>query len=207
MYEEFLTLSNLWVDQIPTANGYGQLVTPQAIYFIHKLLRKDLAYELNWFRPLIGVGGSIPVMFRTLRALGVRYFIGYDRFALSQWKDLDYLRSEQLRSMILPQRASSQPPGLWLILEFADVNVGNYSPIKVTTAESAAEILSRLGAENFDFTREVVLATAVAEQLVTARGMQMVIIRGGLHVSGHSDGTSLIVLPQQFSNCLRAHDH
>src|SRR5262249_22366590 len=37
MYEEFLTLSNLWVDQIPTANGYGQLVTPQAIYFIHKL--------------------------------------------------------------------------------------------------------------------------------------------------------------------------
>ena len=31
-------------------------------------------------------------------------------------------------------------------------------------------------------------------------------IRGGLHVSGHSEGTSLVVLPQQFSNCLRARD-
>jgi hypothetical protein len=29
---------------------------------------------------------------------------------------------------------------------------------------------------------------------------------GGLHVSGHSDGISLIVLPQQFSHCLRALD-
>src|SRR5207253_7419744 len=36
--------------------------------------------------------------------------------------------------------------------------------------------------------------------------MQMSLIRGGLHVSGHSDGTSLVVLPQQFSHCLRARD-
>src|SRR5262249_32127282 len=36
--------------------------------------------------------------------------------------------------------------------------------------------------------------------------MQMSLIRGGLHVSGQSDGTSLIVLPQQFSHCLRARD-
>jgi hypothetical protein len=36
--------------------------------------------------------------------------------------------------------------------------------------------------------------------------MQMSPIRGGLHVFGHSDGTSLVVLPQQFSHCLRARD-
>jgi hypothetical protein len=36
--------------------------------------------------------------------------------------------------------------------------------------------------------------------------MKLSVIRGGLHVSGRSDGTSLVVLPQQFSNCLRAHD-
>jgi hypothetical protein len=34
----------------------------------------------------------------------------------------------------------------------------------------------------------------------------MSLIRGGLHVSGHTDGTSLVVLPQQFSHCLRARD-
>jgi len=37
--------------------------------------------------------------------------------------------------------------------------------------------------------------------------MQMSLIRGGLHVAGHSDGTSLVVLPQQFSHCLSARDH
>jgi hypothetical protein len=36
--------------------------------------------------------------------------------------------------------------------------------------------------------------------------MKLSLVRGGLHVSGHSEGTSLVVLPQQFSNCLRAHD-
>jgi hypothetical protein len=29
---------------------------------------------------------------------------------------------------------------------------------------------------------------------------------GGFHVSGHSDGTSLVILPQQFTNCLKASD-
>jgi hypothetical protein len=36
--------------------------------------------------------------------------------------------------------------------------------------------------------------------------MTLSVIRGGLHVSGRSDGISLVVLPQQYSNCLRAHD-
>src|SRR5262249_10607992 len=35
-YNEFLTLDNLWVDRVPTANEYSQLVTPQAIYFVHQ---------------------------------------------------------------------------------------------------------------------------------------------------------------------------
>jgi hypothetical protein len=42
--------------------------------------------------------------------------------------------------------------------------------------------------------------------LVPAREMRMAHTRSGLHVSGRSDGTSLVVLPQQFSNCLRARD-
>ena len=36
--------------------------------------------------------------------------------------------------------------------------------------------------------------------------MKLSVIRGGWHLSGRSDGTSLVLLPQQFSHCLRAHD-
>jgi hypothetical protein len=31
-------------------------------------------------------------------------------------------------------------------------------------------------------------------------------MRGGFHISGHSDGTSLVILPLQYSHCLRARD-
>ena len=61
-------------------------------------------------------------------------------------------------------------------------------------------------APDFDFTRRAVLSAPLGEPLVAARDMRLSRRRGGLHLSGHSDGTSLVVLPQQFSNCLRARD-
>jgi hypothetical protein len=74
------------------------------------------------------------------------------------------------------------------------------------TAESGAEIAAMMAEPNFDFTRQVVLSAQVRQPLVPARDMRLSLIRGGLHVSGHSDGSSLVVLPQQFSHCLRARD-
>jgi hypothetical protein len=67
-------------------------------------------------------------------------------------------------------------------------------------------MIAALAAPNFDFTRQVVLSTEISDHLVPARDMKLSVIRGGLHVSGRSDGTSLVVLPLQYSNCLRAHD-
>src|SRR5262245_6661444 len=72
-YDEFLTLDSLWVDGVPTMNEYSQLVSPQAIYLIHQLLKRNLVSDLNWFRPWINTGGaSFSMVFRTLQALGVR---------------------------------------------------------------------------------------------------------------------------------------
>ena len=199
-YDEFLTLNNLWVDGVPTANEYSQLVTPQAIYFIHQLLKRNVAGDLNWFRPWIDTGGgSLPVLLRTFRALGVRYVGGYEQLQLPGM--------EGFRFASFPRRQPGKPPGLWVIYEIPNVNVGDYSPTEVTTARSAEEIVAALGAANFDFTRQAVLSAEVLDQFVPARDMKLSVIRGGWHVSGRSDGTSLIVLPQQFSNCLRANDN
>ena len=62
-YDEFLTLNSLWVDGVPTTNEYSQLVTPQAIYFIQQLFKRNLSTDLNWFRPWINTGD---VLLRTL---------------------------------------------------------------------------------------------------------------------------------------------
>ena len=54
--------------------------------------------------------------------------------------------------------------------------------------------------------RQAVIESEIGAPLVPARDMRMVRIRGGLHVSGKSNGTSLVILPQQFTHCLRARD-
>jgi hypothetical protein len=51
-----------------------------------------------------------------------------------------------------------------------------------------------------------VLSSTIEERLVAARHLRLSVIRNGLHLSGHSDAASLVVLPQQFSHCLRAKD-
>jgi len=197
--DEFLTLDNLWVDRVPTANEYSQLVTPQAIYFVHQLFKRNLSSDLNWFRPWINTGGgSFALLFRTFPALGVRYVGGFEQFHVAGM--------EELRSVSFPRRGPRSPPGQWVIYEIPNVNLGNYSPTEVTSVRSAAEIVASLGAANFDFTRQVVLSTEIRDRLVPARDTTLSVIRGGLHFSGHSDGTSLVVLPLQYSNCLRARD-
>src|SRR5215468_9043423 len=199
-YNEFLTLDNLRVDRVPTANEYSQLVTPQAIYFVHQLFKRNLSVDLNWFRPWINTGGgSFALLFRTFPALGVRYVGGFEQFHVDGM--------EELRSVSFPRRGPRSPPGQWVIYEIPDVNLGNYSPTEVTSVRSAAEIVAALGAANFDFTRQVVLSSEIRDRLVPARNTKLSVIRGGLHFSGNSDGVSLVVLPLQYSNCLRAHDN
>ena len=197
-FDEFLTLDSLWVDAVPTANEYSQLVTPQAIYFVHELLKRNVAGDLNWFRPWINTGaGSFPTLFRAFRALGVRYVGGYEPLRIRGMDDFP--------SVSFPRR-SPFSSGLWVIHEIPDVNVGNYSPTEITVTPSAAETIDALASPNFDFSRQVVLSTELRGRLVPAHDMQLSVIRGGLHLSGRSDGTSLVVLPQEFSNCLRARD-
>jgi hypothetical protein len=196
-YDEFLTIDSLWAAGVPTANEYSQLVTPQPVYFINRLFKKQLTSELNWFRPWSG-DGNFPVLFKTLRALGVRYVAGYERFAAAE--------AAQLPSTTLPRRPLAGPPGAWLVYELPDVNVGNYSPTGVITAESGAGIVNNLRSSTFEYRDQVVLSTAMSEALSPARNVRISVVRGGFHISGQSEGTSLLLLPQQFSHCLRAYD-
>ena len=135
--------------------------------------------------------------FRTLRALGVRYLGGYEPL---------HIPGIEGKYTSFPRRQPGSRPGSWVIHEIPDINLGNYSPTEVTIGRSAAEMIAALAAPDFDFTRQAILSTEIRDHLVSARDVKLSVIRGGLHFSGHSDGTSLVLLPLQYSNCLRAHD-
>src|SRR5262249_25103086 len=192
----FTTISS-WVNSIHTVDEYSQLVTPQAVYTLHALLQNDVTGSLNGF--VVFPGTSWDVFFRALQLFGVRYYVADPAGAL-----MAHRAGYPLRTM--PRRPLVGEPGLWQIYELPDPNVGNYSPTEVMTATSAPEMVAAMRAERFDFRRQVVLPAAPSEPLVPADDVRLSLIRGGFHLSGHSSGTSLVILPLQFSNCLRARD-
>jgi hypothetical protein len=132
-----------------------------------------------------------------LQLLGARYFIApHEGLPLSAYFPVS----------TFPYRRVGGEHGLWYAYELPHPNVGHYSPTEVKTASSGTAIGAMIGEPSFDFTRQVVLSAKISQGLVPARDMRLSVIRGGWHVSGHSDSGSLVVLPQQFSHCLRARD-
>jgi len=191
-----LTVSGLWARSIPTVIQYGQLVTPPSFYFVYAVSEHQHA-GANGFVPSPGLFWVN--YWRVLQHLGARYYVaGHEGLPLSAYANFPVYT--------FPYRSVSGEGGLWYVYELPHPNVGNDSPTEVKTAGSSAEIGAMLAEPNFDFTRQVVLSEEISQPLVPARDIRLSVIRGGWHVSGRSDGTSLVVLPQQFSHCLRARD-
>jgi hypothetical protein len=191
------TIITLWANAVHTIDEYSQLVTPQALYALHALLQNNVTGMLNGFVPFAGT--SWDMFFKTLQLFGARYYVTDPPGAALAAK-------AGYHGFTFPRRPLIGAPGLWQIYELPQPNVGDYSPTEVVTADSAPEMAAAMRGENFDFTKQVVLSVPPPETLVPARDIQLSLIQGGFHLSGRSSGTSLVVLPQQFSNCLRARD-
>jgi hypothetical protein len=195
------TMATLWARGVPTINEYSQLITPDAFYFVHALLKRDVRGHLNLFHVFWSNGTYSPAYWKTLEMFGTRY-------SATVWPlPAPFNPGFPLTTKPYRPREPDQKPGTWYIYELPHPNVGNYSPTEVVTAGPGAEIMAALSKPDFDFARQVVLSAPLDEPLVPARDMRLSTIRGGYHLSGRSDGTSLIVLPLQFTHCLRARDN
>jgi hypothetical protein len=190
---------------VPTIGEYSQLVTPQAYYYMYKMFDSNLTGSLNGFLPTPR-SSTEGHFWKVLQMFGVRYYVTDDARSPFAGEMREVAARAGFPTTSVPRRAFGEEPGIWQIHELPHPNVGDYSPTEVVVSDSASEIVDRIREPDFDVTRQVVLSTVIGETLVPARDMRFSRIRGALHVAGHSDGTSLVVLPQQFSNCLRARD-
>lgn len=85
-----------------------------------------------------------------------------------------------------------------------DVNLGQYSPTRAARAGNAAEAMAAIAADTFDPKRDVIVEGDVPDDLVPAQSVLVTIETGpALHVRATSTGKSLLVLPFEFSHCLR----
>jgi len=197
MVETDFARAVLWPLGVPLMNDYTQLVTPQAIYLIDRLFQPREKHYRNHFMPFAAPERAT-VFWNAVQMLGARYAVN------SVPLPAPYDRGYPLTT--LPHRPFRKEPGLWYVHELPHPNTGDYSPTEVVVAPSAPEMIAAMERPDFDFTRTAVLPMAIREALVPAAGMRMSPIRDGWHISGRSDGTSLVVLPQQFSHCLSARD-
>jgi hypothetical protein len=185
---------NLWLRGVPTVDEYSQLVTPQLLYYVYRVLGQNVLRELNAFRPL-------STNWKGMQLFGLRYLMGSS--PLESYVHEFPLVTLPYRPYTPPSMPETKPPSTWYIYELPRPNLGDYSPTEVVTAQTGDKITAVIAARDFDFTRQAVVSEPINESLVPAHNMQVSIIRNGIHVSGKSDGTSLVVLPYQFSNCLR----
>src|SRR5262249_4198072 len=98
------TLANVWAHGMHAIDEYSQLVTPQAIYFLHAVVRSDVLASLNQFMSY--PGDSWDTFARVMPLFGTRYYLTpYGR--LPRFEELGY------PFITLPRRAPGKDPGLW----------------------------------------------------------------------------------------------
>lgn len=93
-----------------------------------------------------------------------------------------------------------------LVHKVAGANLGNYSPLRLVIADSAAAILDILRAPDFDARETAAVEDAIEGPIVTANSARVIFERGPrLIVKATAPGRALLVLPFEFSHCLEAH--
>jgi hypothetical protein len=91
------------------------------------------------------------------------------------------------------------------LYEIGNPNLGNYSPTVVSKTSTATDIIARLASSEFDPTHEVIAdIPGDAAGLLPARHARLSFYGDSLRLQAESDGRSILLLPLEFSQCLKA---
>jgi hypothetical protein len=174
----------LWYYNIPTLIEFSHTIPP----LLYALAERYLSYGsdlqvrtlLNMRRPDIHV----------LRLLGVRYIITDSH--------LPTAGTRRVSVMPLPQGA-----GMLALDEIPKPNIG-VSPTTTIRLASPGEAFAWIGRAENDFERAAILDGPDPGPLLPATDVEVRIEQDGIAVRASSAGRSLVVIPFQFSHCLRA---
>jgi hypothetical protein len=173
----------LWYYNIPTLFELNQFSSPFFHLVNARLLNAPGAWDLRSYEVQSIVNE------RVMALLGVRY-----------------LMSDKLLAKRIPvaKHRFTQGQDLFVYaLPFA--NMAGYSVKQTRRAADAQEAITLMADPSLDV-RQVAILTAPVEvpPLVPARKSQLIVERGGYRIEATSTGTSLLVLPIEYSHCLRA---
>jgi hypothetical protein len=189
--------AGLWQDAIPTLLEYNPLITPPYFAFTRRFFTEPVDLQI---RNLVAMRHIDP---RLLAAVGVRFVITdrpFDGSArLRQTVDVPVSTAYLKRAGILQPVSSFS---LYLY-ELDDVNVGRYSPTEPRIVRTASEMLDMLGDPATDLSHTFVVAEDIPEILSVGSLREFLIEPGKFTVKAISPGHSVLILPMEYSRCLR----
>lgn len=172
--------------RIPLLNEYSHTLSPTAYVFYERFILDDDSPQLR-NRFILGLNN-----FKIYRMSGVRYLVvPKTRFDLNKKR----IVGEGLEPIKLDDQN--------VLLDLGEPNLGSYSPTKVEIAETFAETFDLIESSSFAATEKVVLNERISGPFVTAKKSRLSIVNGDLSIVAESLGRSIILLPVEFSSCLR----
>lgn len=176
-------LFDLWWFDIPTMSEYAQGVSRQFMFYVTNFLSDP--------GDPIEVDIAIPrrANIDVLAAMGVRFII------------IDRTLSDSRVTLLIEESIGDAQ---LLLYEISQPNLGSYSPVEVEVNSGINELRRRIDANPAILTTTAFVQEPIAGSFTPARNAQMFFEKGGVRVVASSDGASMLLLPLQFSHCLRA---
>jgi len=172
----------LWYYSIPTLFEYSPLISPPFYLMTRTFLSKTGDRQMRNVMTLRKIDTRI------LRAMGVRFLV------------TDVVVAEDDARFVLGM--DSRGESRLYLYELDLVNLGNYTPTEVIKVADASEALVELSRPEFDPARRVVVDTLLPTALVPASSSKLFVEAGSLRLSAKSSGTSILLLPLEYSHCL-----
>jgi hypothetical protein len=172
--------TDLWNNDIPTFEEYGQWVSKQMYYFNRDLMAQPNVFPNNLyiyiFRPLL------------LRGLGVRFVIA------------DGTLTDPSIERVTTE--SGQAGSAVNLYEIKGANLGQFSPTQVTWKPDYPTAVAALREQGGLEKRVVLLGVPERlSELVSASRSRLVAVSDGYLLTASARGWAIVVLPVQFSHC------
>jgi len=171
------------VGRVPLFNDYSHNLTPTGFLFNSDLLLDENSNQQR-LRFVFGTRNL-----HIYRMLGVKFVVVPNDSLTDPERDVEYVGVE----------AGSGNR----ILELSDPNLGNYSPTNILVEDSLRDIFTSLGSPDFDGRRDVIFDSEFSSSVVAASSGEIENFKGDLRVKGKSEGVSMLLLPLEYSSCLK----
>ena len=171
--------ADLWIRSIPTLTEYSQTITPTSYRLLLALLGKAGDKQVRNILTLRRVNSS------ALAMLGVTLIVTDKKF-----KNLELLETLKSKTNLIYLYKISEP------------NLGDYSPTQVIESRSNFYILNQMTNMYFDPKMTIFVSENLkVSNVQRASSNKLIGLRNGYRVSASSAGSSIVLLPIEYSSC------